>query len=81
MHFLFCYIAPLAPGLQVRPGVAVIRLAQERDRRFNDVVGRTHPDVLCVVEPRLNLVAVGIGWIAHLHEAIVFHAVTRLAVL
>ncbi len=39
----------LAPRLQIRPGVAVVRLAHQRDRRFNDVVRRAHANVFRVV--------------------------------
>ena len=74
-------VVSLASGLQIPPGVAVIRLAHERDRRFDDVVRRTHAHVFGVVQSRLNLVAVGIGRIAHLHVALIFHPVARLAFL
>lgn len=74
-------VVSLASGLQVRPAVAVIRFAHQRNRRFNDVVRRTHAHVFGVVQPRLNLVAVGIGRIAHLHVARVCHPLARLAFL
>jgi len=74
-------VVALAPRLQVRPGVAVVRLAHERHRRFNDVVCRAHAHVFRVVQPRLNLVAAGIRRIAHLHVALVFHPVAGLALL
>jgi len=44
----FLFVA-LAPRLQVRPGVAVVRLAHQRDRRFNDVVRWAHANVFGVV--------------------------------
>ena len=71
----------LAPRLQIRPGVAVIRLAHQRHRRFNDVVRRAVANVFRVVQPRLNLVAVCVRRIAHLHKAVIFHAVARFAPL
>jgi hypothetical protein len=68
-----------APRLQIRPRVAVVRFAHERDRRFNDVVRRAHANVFRVVQPRLDLITVRVRRIAHLHEALVFHALARFA--
>ena len=72
-------LVALAPRLQICPRVAVIRFAHERHRRFNDVVRRAHANVFRVVQPRLDLITVGVLRIAHLHEALVFHALARFA--